>query len=74
MFLAGNEGRAEIDKMLQMLAEAGVRSIPTVLIGGRMVGSGAQHADHFRQIFAQVEGEGEDASGTVFAQHLGYEP
>jgi predicted DsbA family dithiol-disulfide isomerase len=76
-FLQGDAGRVEISRVLEMLDEYGINSIPTVLIGGRHMGSGAQHADAYREIFKGIANGDEDIEGwhqTVFAQHLGYRP
>jgi predicted DsbA family dithiol-disulfide isomerase len=54
-FLTSEAGAAEVAADLQEAAELGVSSVPTFVIDGRYAVSGAQTADVFRQVFAEVD-------------------
>jgi predicted DsbA family dithiol-disulfide isomerase len=54
-FLGSEAGAAEVAADLQEAAELGVSSVPTFVIDGKYAVTGAQTADVFRQVFAEVD-------------------
>jgi len=54
-FLGSERGVAEVAADLQEAAEIGVTSVPTFVINGRYAVSGAQPAEVFSQVLAEVE-------------------
>ena len=56
-FLQSDEGSDEIAAALAMLREMGINSIPTFLIDGKYMLSGAAHADEFVRLFRDMEKE-----------------
>lgn len=70
-FLASNAGEAEIEKVKGLLSALGVNSIPTFVVGGKRLVSGAAHSADLVYAFRQIEESGEDASRAVFAEALG---
>lgn len=55
-FLAGDEGEAEVRGQVAQAQAMGIRSVPTFLLGGRLVVQGAQPPEAFAQALSQVAG------------------
>jgi predicted DsbA family dithiol-disulfide isomerase len=72
-FLASDKGVAEIRKAQQILAGMGVHSIPTFVLGGKRVVSGAAHSNEIMRHLRALEEQG-DADSSVFADALGIPP
>mmetsp|Transcript_37105 Transcript_37105/g.87326 ORF Transcript_37105/g.87326 Transcript_37105/m.87326 type:complete len:230 (-) Transcript_37105:970-1659(-) len=70
-FLKSSDGTDNIVKAQQMLAAMQIHSIPTFIIGGSMVASGALHSAELEDIFRQIESSGEGAPQSVFQEALG---
>mmetsp|Transcript_6607 Transcript_6607/g.13308 ORF Transcript_6607/g.13308 Transcript_6607/m.13308 type:complete len:230 (+) Transcript_6607:104-793(+) len=70
-FLGTDEGTSNIIAAQKILSDLQIHSIPTFIIGGNMVASGALHADELERIFRQIESTGEGAPGSVFQEALG---
>lgn len=73
-FLEGTEGQAEIDAALAALRQLGVHGIPTFLVEGSLVASGAAGPDTFVEAFREIERRGEVRGGPVFGDLLGIAP
>jgi predicted DsbA family dithiol-disulfide isomerase len=73
-FLNGTEGRAEIERAIDMLHQIGVHGIPKFIIEGRIVVDGAAHSDVFVRIFREIEQRGTIHSGPIFGEILGVPP
>lgn len=69
-FLASNEGIAEIEQTQVVLERLGISSIPTFLIGGKVIISGAVHSSELVRVFREIEKAGIGAPDTVFADTL----
>lgn len=54
-----------------MLRKMGVNSIPTFIVDGRTIVSGAAREDEFVSLFRKLEASGDVRGTTVFCQALG---
>eukprot|EP00802_Teleaulax_amphioxeia_P018470 Tamp_18663.p1 GENE.Tamp_18663~~Tamp_18663.p1 ORF type:complete len:225 (-),score=62.72 Tamp_18663:417-1091(-) len=70
-FLLGDEGTQEILNAQRVLQAMNINSIPTFIIGGKFVTSGAAHARELEQVFRQIESTGDGAEQSLFAEALG---
>jgi hypothetical protein len=70
-FLNSNQGRAEIELVLQTLDQMGIHSIPKFIIEGRRVVDGAANHRVFVDIFRDIEESGKVFGGPIFADILG---
>ncbi len=70
-FLRSDEGSENIVAAQQILAALQIHSIPTLIIGGSKLVSGALHAKELESILRQIERSGEGAPGSLFQQALG---
>mmetsp|Transcript_8035 Transcript_8035/g.19602 ORF Transcript_8035/g.19602 Transcript_8035/m.19602 type:complete len:230 (+) Transcript_8035:132-821(+) len=69
-FLASNDGFAQIEAAQQYLRKMGVNSIPTFILGGKKMVSGAMHGAELVAHLRQFEKEG-NAGNSVFGEILG---
>jgi len=69
-FLSSSEGNTEIRNALALLRQMGVNSIPTFVVQGRHVVSGAAHHSQLAVLFREIEQRGE-VGEPVFARVLG---
>jgi len=70
-FLNSNSGRKEIENALRTLRNLGVQSIPTFIIEGEILLSGAAHWKSHLQVFRDIEERGSVLKGPVFGTILG---
>mmetsp|Transcript_53185 Transcript_53185/g.86121 ORF Transcript_53185/g.86121 Transcript_53185/m.86121 type:complete len:226 (-) Transcript_53185:237-914(-) len=70
-FLISSNGTEQIVAAQHMLQTMNIHSIPTFLIGGKFVTSGAAHARELVNIFRRIENSGLGAPESVFAEALG---
>ena len=54
-FLETDGGRDSVKKMTQRVAQLGIHSIPTLVIAGRHLVSGAERAETFVRLFRDIE-------------------
>mmetsp|Transcript_507 Transcript_507/g.1660 ORF Transcript_507/g.1660 Transcript_507/m.1660 type:complete len:229 (-) Transcript_507:230-916(-) len=73
-FLASGEGGETIERTLDLLRNLGVHSIPTTVVEGEAVVSGAARADELEAVFRRVEESGEVKGRFRFAESLGIPP
>jgi len=71
LFLEGTQGQAEIDAALRALQQLGVNGIPTFLVEGEFVASGAAGPETFIDVFRKIEKRGKVQGGPVFGNILG---
>lgn len=69
-FLAGDEGRAEIDAAQKLLRTYGIHSIPKFVVNGQHVIDGAAVAEDHVDLFRRIEADGE-VGEPIFAHALG---
>uniref|UniRef100_A0A7S4L6L9 DSBA-like thioredoxin domain-containing protein n=1 Tax=Guillardia theta TaxID=55529 RepID=A0A7S4L6L9_GUITH len=69
-FLSSEEGTREIQEAQLALRRLNINSIPTFMIGGEYMFSGALHHKEMVQVFREIENEG-GAPGSCFAKILG---
>jgi len=70
-FLESSAGTEQIVAAQRMLQKMNIHSIPTFLIGGNFVTSGAAHTRELINIFRKIESSGAGAPASVFAEALG---
>jgi predicted DsbA family dithiol-disulfide isomerase len=70
-FLDSTAGTEEIVAAQHMLQAMQIHSIPTFLIGGRLLTSGAVHSKDLTRVFRQIESAGTGAPESAFAEALG---
>mmetsp|Transcript_10063 Transcript_10063/g.40645 ORF Transcript_10063/g.40645 Transcript_10063/m.40645 type:complete len:230 (+) Transcript_10063:713-1402(+) len=69
-FLATDSGITEIEQTQVILRNLGINSIPTFVIGGKYVVSGAVHSTELVRVFREIERTGHGAPGSSFADAL----
>lgn len=69
-FLATDSGIAEIEQTQVISRNLGINSIPTFVIGGKYVVSGAVHSTELVRVFREIEKAGQGAPGSSFADAL----
>lgn len=58
-FLGGSDGRGEVDKLVESARERGVRCVPTVEIGGRVIEGAEDVGTFYEALVAAKEGDGD---------------
>jgi len=71
LFLNSDEGREEIEKVLQTHTQLGIHSIPKFIIEGQTLIDGAAHWKHHVQIYREIESRGSVNGGPIFGEMLG---
>jgi len=66
-FLLSDQGTKEILDMYDKVIDMGINSIPTVLVNGKFVVSGAARADEYIHLFRKLLADGDTSGGTLFA-------
>jgi len=69
-FLASDGGSSEIEETQFILERLGIHSIPTFLIGGKIILSGAVHSHELIRVFREIEKAGNGAPDSAFADVL----
>lgn len=69
-FLASDGGSSEIEETQFILERLGIHSIPTYLIGGKIILSGAVHSHELIRVFREIEKAGNGAPDSAFADVL----
>lgn len=77
-WLRDGKGKPAIERTFQRVQELGIHSIPTFVVDGQHVVSGAVHARELEELFREIEHEVADGQterrGPVFAEALGFAP
>jgi predicted DsbA family dithiol-disulfide isomerase len=73
-FLDSRQGFEEIARAQELLRQLGVHSIPTFVVGGTRLISGAAHHDEIVAVLREVEASDSQRSDPLFAHVLGIPP